>query len=244
MRADRSPAVPAIVRPARASAITAALLGFVAGFVDTTGFVVFAGIFVAHVTGNFVLLGAVAASEGNDDVWRKVSVLPLFVFGVALGWWLARRSGSKAAIHLAWSECACLVLCAALALATPSRGETDGYAIHLAIGLAVFAMGLQSVLSRRLALPMTNVMTGNVTQLTIDLLDARAHGESMRRRGAPGIFLVISFALGAAAAGLTVPILGMFAMAIPSVALAVLASCLVIDRPVGETDAHSPSIST
>lgn len=244
MTSIRSPAPPAPERPARAPTANAALLGFVAGFVDTTGFVVFAGIFVAHVTGNFVLLGAVAASEGNDDVWRKVSVLPLFVVGVALGWWLARRNESKAAIHLAWAECACLVLCAALALATPSRSETDGYAIHLAIGLAVFAMGLQSILTRRLALPMTNVMTGNVTQLTVDLLEAHANHEGMIRRGASGIFLVISFALGAAAAGLSVPTLGLFAMAIPAVALAVMACRLVTDRRAGDADPRFPSTSS
>jgi uncharacterized membrane protein YoaK (UPF0700 family) len=33
-------------------------LAFVAGFLDTCGFVALFGLFSAHVTGNFVLLGA------------------------------------------------------------------------------------------------------------------------------------------------------------------------------------------
>jgi uncharacterized membrane protein YoaK (UPF0700 family) len=40
----------------------AALLSFTGGFVDTTGFLGLQGLFTAHVTGNFVTLGATLVS--------------------------------------------------------------------------------------------------------------------------------------------------------------------------------------
>ena len=45
-----------------------ALLAFTAGFVDTVGFIALFGLFTAHVTGNFVLIGAalVDSHEGTD----------------------------------------------------------------------------------------------------------------------------------------------------------------------------------
>jgi uncharacterized membrane protein YoaK (UPF0700 family) len=48
----------------------AALLGFVAGFVDTAGFLGLQGLFTAHVTGNFVTLGA-ALVLGTHGVVAK-----------------------------------------------------------------------------------------------------------------------------------------------------------------------------
>lgn len=43
----------------------AIILAFLAGFVDTAAFIHMSGLFVAHVTGNFVLLGAALATGGR-----------------------------------------------------------------------------------------------------------------------------------------------------------------------------------
>ncbi len=45
----------------------APLRAFTAGFVDTTGFVALFGLFTAHVTGNFVLIGAVYCGVSSRD---------------------------------------------------------------------------------------------------------------------------------------------------------------------------------
>jgi hypothetical protein len=57
-------------------------LAFVAGFVDTCGFVALAGLFSAHVTGNFVLLGASLVLPHAGEL-AKLLALPVFVVAVA-----------------------------------------------------------------------------------------------------------------------------------------------------------------
>ena len=70
----------------------AALLSFVAGFVDTAGFLGLQGLFTAHVTGNFVTLGA-ALVLGTHGVVAKLLALPEFILVVAL----ARLAGAALA---------------------------------------------------------------------------------------------------------------------------------------------------
>lgn len=79
----------------------------------------------------------------------------------------------------------------------------------------VLAMGLQSMLARSLKLPMTHVMTGNVTQLTVDLLDARFSRSDSMAAARKNISLVAAFAIGAALAGVLVSTLGLAALIIP-----------------------------
>src|SRR3546814_16520961 len=53
-------------------------LAFVAGFVDVVGFVALFGLFTAHVTGNFVLIGAEIVHSGVGVV-AKLFALPVFI---------------------------------------------------------------------------------------------------------------------------------------------------------------------
>jgi uncharacterized membrane protein YoaK (UPF0700 family) len=64
-------------------AAVAALLAFNGGFVDAAGFLGLQGLFVAHVTGNFVTLGA-ALVLGGHGVYGKILALPEFVLAIAL----------------------------------------------------------------------------------------------------------------------------------------------------------------
>ena len=63
--------------------VVAALLSFNGGFVDTAGFLGLEGLFTAHVTGNFVTLGA-ALVFGTHGVIAKLLALPEFIAVVAL----------------------------------------------------------------------------------------------------------------------------------------------------------------
>src|SRR5262249_60533112 len=69
----------------------AALLSFNGGFVDTVGFLGLSGLFVAHVTGNFVTLGA-ALVLGSHGLLNKLLALPEFITVISL----ARLAGGLA----------------------------------------------------------------------------------------------------------------------------------------------------
>src|SRR5258706_15489007 len=58
-------------------------LAFVAGYVDTVGFVALFGLFTAHVTGNFVMIGSAVAHQ-SGSVLLKLLVFPAFISAVAL----------------------------------------------------------------------------------------------------------------------------------------------------------------
>lgn len=59
------------------------LLSLNAGFVDTIGFLVLHGLFAAHVTGNFVTLGA-SLVLGTSGAIAKILALPVFCTVVLL----------------------------------------------------------------------------------------------------------------------------------------------------------------
>ena len=54
-----------------------ALLSFNGGYVDSAGFLAIHGLFSAHVTGNFVTIGA-ALVFGTSGVLTKLLALPVF----------------------------------------------------------------------------------------------------------------------------------------------------------------------
>ena len=184
----------------------AAVLGFVAGFVDAAGFVALAGLFAAHVTGNFVLIGAALVGDAGGLV-AKLLALPVFVLAVAGARLLAlglERAGRR---PLPW-----LLAVEALLLAgfggggvvlAPFAGADSPSALLVGM-LAVAAMGVQNALGR-LCLPnlaATTVMTVNVTQAVIDAVDfargqaADAAARTRLRRILPA---VLAFAAGALA---------------------------------------------
>jgi uncharacterized membrane protein YoaK (UPF0700 family) len=67
----------------------AMVLTFNAGYADAAGFMALHGLFAAHVTGNFVTIGA-ALVFGTSGVVTKLLALPTFCVFVALAR-LARR---------------------------------------------------------------------------------------------------------------------------------------------------------
>src|SRR5450830_532896 len=58
-------------------------MSFLAGYVDTVGFVALFGLFTAHVTGNFVLIGSELANPSHG-VLIKYLAFPAFIGAVIL----------------------------------------------------------------------------------------------------------------------------------------------------------------
>jgi uncharacterized membrane protein YoaK (UPF0700 family) len=145
------------------------LLAGIAGFVDTATFVALHGVFAAHVTGNFVLIGA-ALVLGTGGLLAKLATFPVFMLAVIVTRYAAQR----------W-EMRKLLLAKAVLLAgfwlgvmffAPFDGP-DSPELILVAAMAVAAMGIQNALMR-IAFPMaipTTIMTGNTTAAMMDLSD-------------------------------------------------------------------------
>lgn len=200
-----------------------ALLSFLAGYADTVGFVGLGGLFTAHVTGNFVLLGyaLVAPVQG---ILPKFLAFPVFVLSIAFTRLLVARwqQRGQAALSNAMAMQALLLMGSAACAWLGGPIAKPDAPIALACGmLCVAAMAAQNAYGKLLLpqLPATTVMTGNVTQLVIALIDARKAG----RPPAAGAALasvaggVLGFAAGACCGAL---------MARWSLPLALLAACL------------------
>lgn len=180
------------------------LLGFNAGYVDTAGFLALNGLFTAHVTGNFVTLGA-AFVHGTTGAFAKLLALPLFCAVVVLTRLFA--SGFAAA-DTAMSKLMCakvLLLAAAAAVLIAYGPFPDSDAPVAVIGgmLLVAAMGIQNAIQRMHlgSAPPSTLMTGTTTQVMIDLADLCKGVSGEARTAAVGRLRKMLPALAAFASG-------------------------------------------
>jgi uncharacterized membrane protein YoaK (UPF0700 family) len=183
------------------------LLSWVAGFVDTSAFIILFGIFTAHVTGNIALAGSSFVGADGETTITRLLMLPTFIVTVALTSLLARYARRKQ-----WSVFAVLLTAEAIALSifliigtslSPALLLDVQEEYILPIGMAgVVAMAIQNALMKeshgvfKSYIP-TTVMTGNTTQLTIDLvqfLSARfTQGEIARQEAAEALERISRF---------------------------------------------------
>lgn len=194
------------------------------GYVDTAGFLALQGLFTAHVTGNFVTLGA-ALVFGTSGVVAKLIALPVFCVVVAL----VRLLGYAHAAH-GMSQLRALLglmlvlLLAGAVLAIRLGPFTDGDAWPaLVTGMTlVSAMAVQNAVQRLHlgSAPATTLMTGNTTQVVIDAVDL-LHGipdaATTRGRLSRMVGNIAGFAFGCAAAALLFATASVWCFAIPPV---------------------------
>jgi uncharacterized membrane protein YoaK (UPF0700 family) len=214
--------------------IVSTLLAFTAGFVDTCGFIMLFGLFTAHVTGNFILIG-VSLAESRPGIYAKLLAFPAFVIVVAitrlyLNRCERRQRDPTLPILIAQMTFLALFLAAGV-LASPIRDADAPSAILVGI-FGVTAMAIQNAASRTIfaAHAPTTVMTGNVTQIVIDLVELplRADAAQAKARLHKMVPPVIGFAIGAVAGGLGVVRVGFWSLLCPL--LATLFVCVTYRR--------------
>jgi uncharacterized membrane protein YoaK (UPF0700 family) len=120
----------------------AALLTWIAGFVDAVGFVSLGGIYTANMSGNSVAIGIRAAEQNWPEMVRRLWPVVIYVAGLLLCRILIEigaRERIRAIASLAFlGEIALLV---PACLASSSHAAADSY---LYIALLALAMGVQN----------------------------------------------------------------------------------------------------
>jgi uncharacterized membrane protein YoaK (UPF0700 family) len=204
----------------------AALLSFNGGFVDTVGFLGLSGLFIAHVTGNFVTLGA-ALVLGSHGILNKILALPEFIVVIAL----ARIAGGIARRHewpvlriMLGAEVVLLAAFFVLAVAFGPFADADSPAGLLTGFAGIAAMALQNALQRvhLASLPPTTLMTGSTTQATLDAVDLLVGATSdeapaVRARFSRVAMSILVFAAGCATGALLYWLWGFWCLAFPVV---------------------------
>ena len=148
-----------------------AVLSFVAGYVDSYTFLALFGLFVAQVTGSFVIGAAEVVAHDSGIVGKLIAILAfLFAAGLTAGLiGFARERRGALPSMLAFETALLALFSVTLLTSAPIDGADDWHGI-LAGAFGAMAMGTQSVVVRLLmrGIPQTNVMTGNMTQLGIE----------------------------------------------------------------------------
>jgi len=180
-----------------------------AGYVDTAGFLALQGLFTAHVTGNFVTLGA-ALVQGSTGALAKLLALPVFCLVIVAARLLAPvlpRMGLPILRTMLALQCVLLLVGAVLAIELTPGHHGDDWQDVLTGMVLVAAMAIQNAASRiHLATaPPTTLMTGTTTQIMVDIADL-IRGVSSKDTAAAKARLakmtpnVAAFALGCGAA--------------------------------------------
>ncbi|MCU0549494.1 MAG: DUF1275 domain-containing protein [Leptolyngbya sp. Prado105] len=233
------------------------LLSWVAGFVDTAAFIVLFGIFTAHVTGNIALAGSAFASSDPQTTILRLSMLPVFMLSVALTSLLAkftRKQGWAVLPVLLSAEAIALgiFMVVGLQFSTTLLVDVQDELIFPIAVSGVIAMGIQNALMKEAAASFTGyfpttVMTGNFTQFTIDLvhyLSAKLskQTEATKAEAAEAIQklkltspLLVGFFLGGTGAAYFVPSAEFWCLAMPLLAVSLLAVAAYIQVDLTKT---------
>jgi uncharacterized membrane protein YoaK (UPF0700 family) len=203
-------------------------LGFLAGYVDTLGFIGLFGLFTAHVTGNFVLIGRAMATPSHD-VLIKLLVFPVFILFVAFGrlmilhWECAGARQLRNSFLLQLALMAATVVCAWRA--SPMLDAAAPLTLLTGM-LCAGAMAVQNTYGKLLLgkVAATTVMTGNVTQLVIDLVDTLRGDAEARARLKKLVWPVLAFCVGCISGALAYIAVGFNGLLLPCAILLWLAS--------------------
>ncbi|ARU94681.1 YoaK family protein [Tatumella citrea] len=203
------------------------LLAASGGAIDTISFIALFGLFTAHVTGNLVVAGASLAGN-SDGILAKLVAIPVFMLVVAVTTLVIQSRKTFSAGLLASLFGAEILLLALFALAgLLYQPFTDAGDIHVLIAgmLGVMAMGIRNATSRLLlaSTSPSTMMTGNVTQLTIDIMSLIKNPDAENRaKLVKSSTSVAGFTIGAGAGAVAYIVAGFLSTLVPILLIAVV----------------------
>ena len=220
----------------RAVQVVLILLSVTAGSVDVIGFLGLGGLFIAHITGNLVILAAHIAANDEARLANIIS-FPVFIVALAVTRLLAaglERMHVTSLRPLLLLEF--LLLAGFLALCVGGGSRLDPNAANATVAgmLGISAMAVQNALVQ-ISLkesPSTCVMTTNTTRFVIDLgevllgrgrKDGAKAGERAKRTGLAIAGFVVGCGLGAGCQAVT----GLWSLALPA-GLALVALAIAV----------------
>jgi uncharacterized membrane protein YoaK (UPF0700 family) len=198
------------------------LLSAVAGYSDTATFIAGNGTFSAHVTGNFIIFAAQAVLNADPNAWIKLITFPMFIIAVIAGGWLAAKTGKRYVLLLAEGILLMLAGVTAFWLGGSQSGR------YVVVMITVLAMGLQNTFGKLFPKEThgpTTMMTGNVTQASLDLGNLLWKGfrtdylslESIKKQ----LLLLGGFLVGCFLGGLLAKWIGLQAVILPGLAMTI-----------------------
>ena len=201
------------------------VLSFNGGYVDTVGYLSLQGLFTAHVTGNFVTIGA-ALVFGTSGIVAKLLALPVFCIVIVVTRLVSFNLPARWPVleTMLTLKLLLLLVAAVLAIAMGPFANGDGAPVIIMGMTLVASMAIQNAAQRihLVTAPPTTLMTGTTTQMMIDIADVirgvpGAAGDAIRSRLRRMCVAVASFAAGAAAGALLFHAIGSWCFALPPV---------------------------
>ena len=185
-------------------------LAFVAGYIDVVGFIALFGLFTAHVTGNFVMIGVQLVASTHVGVLAKLLALPVFVIVVALVKLVVQRfsrTQRRPLRRLLVVQTLLLLGFMIVGMSAQPIVSADAPLAILSGMFGVAALAIQNAVGRLVLtdLAPTTIMTGNTTQIVIDIVElASGHcsdDNAVRARLRKMIPALAAFAVGAVFGG-------------------------------------------
>ncbi|TDO24296.1 YoaK family protein [Pedobacter duraquae] len=212
------------------------ILTAIAGYCDTITFVAADKIFSAHVTGNFIVFAYQLIKGGEGDTWIKLLTFPVFMISVMIGGWIAAKFVNKH--FILFCEGLVLILSGILAYALGYLDNAEiTWPMYLVVMLIVFAMGLQNAFSKIFPKEThgpTTMMTGNVTQLSLDIrsaIVARFQNPDFVAGLKHGLITVGGFLIGCLLGAYVGKLFGLAGALLPGVAMVI---CYYYTKPAAE----------
>jgi uncharacterized membrane protein YoaK (UPF0700 family) len=179
-------------------------------------------LFTAHITGNLVVIAALVVRGGPPNLAQVLAVL-MFMVAVTAVWLIAKASDRRGPAPLLLVQFLLLVGVLIVSVIYDPAANPRGVSGGVAAMIAVSAMACQFALLR-LALPVapsTAVMTGNLTNTVLSLLDTLSPSEPFtqgaKERLRKTVQLLVGFCAGCIAGAAAISSLGNWAWALPVV---------------------------